>query len=80
MRKDDLRKEEPETQTLEDVACLVFLDDQFEAFEKEINDEEKMVGILKKTWAKMSEKGRGMALQIAMSERCRGLVEKALAA
>ncbi|CRG84921.1 hypothetical protein PISL3812_02092 [Talaromyces islandicus] len=79
VRKDDLRKEEEETQTLEDVACLVFLDDQFEAFEKNLNDEEKMVGILKKTWAKMSEKGRGMALQITMSDRCKELVQKALA-
>jgi hypothetical protein len=79
VRKEGLRQEEQETQTLEDVACLVFLDDQFEAFEQEINDEEKMVGILKKTWAKMSDKGRGMALQITMSDRCRGLVQKALA-
>lgn len=80
VRKEGLRQEEEEeTQTLEDVACLVFLDDQFEAFEQELNDEDKMIGILKKTWAKMSDKGRGMALQITMSDRCRGLVEKALA-
>lgn len=34
VRKEDLKVDE-ETQALEDVACLVFLDDQFEAFEKE---------------------------------------------
>ncbi|OKL60197.1 hypothetical protein UA08_04597 [Talaromyces atroroseus] len=67
-----------ETQILEDVACLVFLDDQFDAFEKGV-DEEKMLGILRKTWSKMSGKGRAMALQIEMSERCRELVQKALA-
>jgi Domain of unknown function (DUF4202) len=71
-------KEEDETQVLEDVACLVFLDDQFDAFEKGV-DEEKMLGILRKTWGKMSGKGRALALQIEMSGRCRELVQKALA-
>lgn len=78
IRKEDLKKDE-ETQVLEDVACLVFLDDQFEAFEK-LHDEEKIVGILKKTWGKMSERGRQLALEMPMSERARGLVEKALLA
>ena len=76
VRKEDLRGDE-ETQVLEDVACLVFLDDQFEEFEKG-HDEEKVVRILRKTWGKMSERGREMALGIGMSERCRGLVLKAL--
>jgi hypothetical protein len=67
-----------EVQILEDVACLVFLDDQFEKFEKEKDDEEKVVRILKKTWGKMSERGRELALKIEMSERARGLIEKAV--
>lgn len=62
---------------LEDVACLVFLDDQFEEFEKG-HDEDKIVMILRKTWSKMSEKGHELALQIKMSERAKGLVGKAL--
>lgn len=62
---------------LEDVACLVFLDDQFEDFEKE-HDEEKIVAILRKTWGKMSEKGHELALQIKMSEKAKGLVARAL--
>lgn len=62
---------------LEDVACLVFLDDQFEDFEKGY-DEEKIVTILRKTWGKMSEKGHELALQIKMSEKAKGLVAKAL--
>ncbi|KAI9722326.1 MAG: hypothetical protein M1812_001798 [Candelaria pacifica] len=77
IRKENLKKDE-ETQTLEDVACLVFLDDQFEAFEKE-HDEDKIVGILRKTWGKMSEKGHELALGISMSERAAELVKKALA-
>jgi ribosomal protein L22 len=75
IRKEDLKNNE--TQVLEDVACLVFLDDQFDEFEKE-HDEEKIVTILRKTWGKMSEKGHELALQINMSEKAKGLVEKAL--
>ncbi|EKD17929.1 glutamyl-tRNA synthetase [Drepanopeziza brunnea f. sp. 'multigermtubi' MB_m1] len=77
IRKEDLKKNE-ETQILEDVACLVFLDDQFEAFEKG-HDEEKIIEILRKTWRKMSERGRELALQLPMSESSKELVGKALA-
>ena len=77
IRKEDLKVDE-ETQVLEDVACLVFLDDQFEAFEKE-HDEEKIIKILQKTWGKMTEKGHELALQIPMSGRPQELVAKALA-
>ena len=76
IRKEDLKKDE-ETQILEDVACLVFLDDQFEEFEKQ-HDEDKIIKILQKTWGKMSDKGHEMALEITMSDRARSLVEKAL--
>lgn len=77
IRKEDLKADE-ETQTLEDVACLVFLDDQFEEFERQ-HDEDKIVRILKKTWGKMSEEGHRLALEITMSERCKDLVGRALA-
>lgn len=79
VRKADLKAGDPDTQTLEDVACLVFLDDQFERFERELGDEVKMVDILRKTWGKMSERGRAEALRIELSERARGLVQRALA-
>ncbi|EON61046.1 hypothetical protein W97_00257 [Coniosporium apollinis CBS 100218] len=76
IRKEDLKADE-ETQVLEDVACLVFLDDQFAAFERE-HDEDKIVGILRKTWGKMSEAGRELALGMEMEGRPRELIEKAL--
>lgn len=76
VKKENL-KNDAETQTLEDVACLVFLDDQLEAFEKE-HDEAKVLGILRKTWVKMSDKGHEMALNIPMSDRARDLIGKAL--
>ncbi|KAJ9193487.1 hypothetical protein DTO166G4_3228 [Paecilomyces variotii] len=78
VRKEDL-KQDQETQALEDVACLVFLDDQFEEFEKGY-DEEKIISILRKTWGKMSERGHELALKIQMSDRAKELVGKALAA
>jgi hypothetical protein len=77
IRKEDLKANE-ETQILEDVACLVFLDDQFEAFEKE-HDEDKIIKILQKTWGKMTDKGHELALQIPMGERPQEVMNKALA-
>ncbi|KAI4200522.1 MAG: hypothetical protein LQ346_002364 [Caloplaca aetnensis] len=76
VRKENLKQDE-ETQTLEDVACLVFLDDQLEAFEKE-HDEAKIVNILRKTWGKMSDEGHRLALDIPMSARARELIAQAL--
>lgn len=78
IRKEDLKSNE-ETQVLEDVACLVFLDDQFEGFEKGLGDEEKVIVILKKSIAKMSPEGRRLALEIEMSDKCKELIGKALA-
>ena len=78
IRKENLTTNE-ETQVLEDAACLVFLDDQLDKFERESGlDEEKMVGILRKTWGKMSEEGRRLALGVELSERGKALIGKAL--
>ncbi|KAK1773326.1 cytochrome b2 [Copromyces sp. CBS 386.78] len=71
VRKEDL-KTDSDTQVLEDVACLVFLDEQFDDFEKRPDiDEEKMMGILRKTWGKMSPSGHALALQMHLSERAK---------
>ena len=78
IRKENIKSDD-ETQILEDVACLVFLDDQFEQFEKE-HDEPKIVNILRKTWVKMSERGHQLALEISMSSNAKLLVSKALTA
>jgi hypothetical protein len=80
--KQDLKKGEgkgdPDAQTIEDVACLVFLDDQFDEFEKG-HDEEKIVSILQKTWIKMGDRGHELALKLDLSDRAKELVSKALA-
>lgn len=77
IEKEGLKQGEEEVQVLEDVACLVFLDDQFDGF-KDKHDEKKLVTILQKTWVKMSKQGQDMALEIPMTDECKALVGKAL--
>jgi hypothetical protein len=77
VNKEGLNKGDEESQILEDVACLVFLDDQFEDF-KDGYDEEKIINILKKTWGKMSEEGHQLALAIPLSAEGKSLIAKAL--
>ncbi|MDP6152604.1 MAG: DUF4202 family protein, partial [Phycisphaeraceae bacterium] len=71
-------KTNPDTQTLEDVACLVFLESYFADFSTQ-HDRDKIVRILRKTWAKMSQRGRELALTIEMAHDARELVNQALA-
>ena len=77
VRKENLKSDD-DAQALEDVACLVFLDDQFEAFNEE-HDDDKIVKILQKTWKKMSEAGHRLALELHMSDECQRVVQMALA-
>lgn len=80
IRKENIKSDD-ETQALEDVACLVFLDDQFDDFESKSDlDEDKMVNILRKTWIKMGQEGQQLALKMNHSERAMELIGKALAA
>lgn len=76
VRKERLQLD-PETQLLEDVACLVFLENYFAGFAKQ-HDEEKLIGIVRKTWKKMSERGRQAALQLKLAPEIQALVAKAL--
>lgn len=76
IRKKDLRIN-PDTQTLEDVICLVFLQYYLQDF-ADSKDEEKVVDILRKTWRKMSEKGRSAALKLSLTPRVEMLIKSAL--
>lgn len=71
-------KSNPETQTLEDVACLVFLESYFWDFSR-LHDEEKIIGILRKTWAKMSPRGQEAARELSLNAGAEALLNKALA-
>jgi hypothetical protein len=70
-------KRDPETQTLEDVICLVFLEHYLDPF-LEKHPESKVVEILRKTWAKMSPEGHRAALGLPLSGDSAALLEKAL--
>jgi hypothetical protein len=66
-----------ETQALEDIACLVFLESYFTDFAAK-HDEQKIIRILRKTWAKMSETGRAAALTLNLPSEAQRLVKAAL--
>lgn len=68
---------DPESQTVEDALCLVFLERQFEDLSRK-EPEEKMVEILRKSWRKMGGKGRAEALKLPLSEPEKALLQKAL--
>ena len=78
--KKERLKSDPEAQTLEDVVCLVFLENWFADFSKQ-HDPYKVVDIVAKTWKKMSPSGHRAALVLAedLPHAARALVERALA-
>jgi hypothetical protein len=76
LRKEKL-KADPETQALEDVACLVFLENYFADFAVK-HEEKKIIDILRRTWKKMSERGRAAAMELPLKAEARRLVEMAL--
>ena len=76
LQKERLRAD-PEAQTLEDAACLVFLEVQLEDFSRQ-HSEEKLLHILRRTWKKMSPAGRSLALQLELPEAAASLLGKAV--
>jgi hypothetical protein len=72
-----LLKKDSETQLLEDVICLVFLEHYLEPFVQK-HDAEKLKNIILKTWNKMSEKGHQEALKINFSATNFQLIKDAL--
>ena len=70
-------KRNHDAQTLEDVACLVFLSHYFDAFAKK-HEEDKIISILQKTWKKMSARGHEIALTLKLPDHLANLVNKAL--
>lgn len=73
----------PDTQLVEDVAALVFIEHYMLAFaEKHPEyDEEKWIDIIKKTWKKMSADGQAFALggNIQLPEPLIPLIQKSVA-
>ena len=75
-------KSNPDTQQMEDVVDLVFIEHYMQAFvDKHPNyDEAKWIDIVQKTWAKMSEQGQQFALsgKITLPEPLIPLIQKAV--
>lgn len=70
-------KTDPEVQVMENALCLVFLEFQYPDFLTK-HDDQKMIKILQRSWAKMTSVGREAAMTINYTEKGRNLIEKAL--
>jgi len=70
----------PGTQALEDAACLVFLENEIGAFATQHADypREKFIGILQKTWRKMSSAAQEAALSLDLPPTIAALVREAV--
>lgn len=69
-----------ETQCLEDIICLVFIEHYLADFAaKSGYDEAKLIDIIQKTWVKMSAEGQAAALQLPLSSDVTAVIGKALA-
>lgn len=75
-------KSDPDTQLMEDVACLVFLERYFTPFyeQKQDYDRDKWLRIVQRTWGKMSPRGREAALRLTerLPEHLQQLLGEAL--
>ena len=68
----------PDTQVLEDVICLVFIEYYLEEFAEKHEPQQKVVEILQKTLKKMSPRAIEEAAKIQVSERSKLLIQQAL--
>jgi hypothetical protein len=66
----------PDTQLLEDVICLVFIEYYLDDFAN-LHDDDKVIDILKKTLKKMSPKAIQEAVKISVSDHVKKLINKA---
>jgi hypothetical protein len=69
---------DPEVQTFEDAICMVFFEREYVDLAGK-HEDAKVVDILRRTWAKMSQQGREAALELSagLPDRERHLVEAA---
>lgn len=70
-------KTDEETQTLEDVVCLVFLEYYFDDFAMD-HEKEKVIEILQKTWEKMSDSAKAFSEKLKLSDNTKAFVNEAL--
>ena len=70
----------PNTQLLEDAACLVFLENEIAGFAAQHADypRAKFLRIIQKTWRKMSPAARGAALGLSLPSTIAELIKEAV--
>jgi len=66
-----------DAEALEDVVCLVFIENYLAEFAGK-HDEGKVMDILRKTWGKMSAKAQAEALKLKLTKQMTDLVGRAL--
>ena len=80
--KQDIKRN-PDSQLVEDIASLVFIEHYMLAFTstKPDYDEQKWLGIIRRTWQKMSVEARDFVLagNVTLPEPLVGLIHKAVA-
>lgn len=76
VRKERLQRD-PETQALEDAACLVFIEHALADFAAR-HPTGKVIDIVQKTWRKMSERGHREALDLELPPQARAVIGRAL--
>jgi len=70
--------QDPASRVLEDALCLVFLEFQLAGLAGK-TAENKMIGVLKQTWKKMTPQARVLALELPLGKYEKRLLEAALA-
>jgi len=78
LRKEGLTRD-PEVQCLEDVICLVFLENYCADFARQ-HETAKALDVLRKTWTKMSARGQEVARASVLPPEVQRLIEAAMAA
>jgi hypothetical protein len=71
-------QDNPDVQTMEDALCLAFLEHELGEFAGKHPDD-KLIDIIARTWGKMSERARRLALELPLDGRVAELVGQALA-
>ncbi|HBP28113.1 MAG: DUF4202 domain-containing protein [Advenella sp.] len=69
-------KQDADVQVMENALCLVFLQYQFDSFR--LDNEEKIVGIIRKSLLKMDDAGRRQALMLDYSSAGLAVINEAL--
>jgi len=68
---------DPDVQTHEDALCLVFLSMQFDDLGDQLGDD-RMIQVVAKTWAKMSEPARARALALPLGAHAGRVLAQAI--